>query len=270
MNSMTNTNSASEQISFTSVTEVTGNQVSREQLTRMYTRYCFASGYCAGKEVLEVACGTGQGLGMLASKALKVTGGDCDPEIVSRACANYHDAIEIKQLDAQALPFSAESFDVVILFEAIYYLSRPDLFLEEARRVLKEDGILIIGTANRDCPGFNPSPYSRRYYSAHELHALLRQYGFRAQLYADCPLMAEKPVAKITLALKKGAVKFNLMPKSMKGKEKLKRIFYGKLKQLPSELHEDLDIKYTAPVAIDATGPNREHKVIFAVAQLTD
>lgn len=61
---------------YTSVTEITGCNVTSEQLQRMYARYRFASELCDDKEVLEVACGSGQGLGYLAKKAKRVVGGD--------------------------------------------------------------------------------------------------------------------------------------------------------------------------------------------------
>ncbi len=50
-------------IDYTTVTEVPGNQVTQEQLERMFHRYCFASNFAEGKDVLEVACGAGLGLG---------------------------------------------------------------------------------------------------------------------------------------------------------------------------------------------------------------
>ncbi|PKN02200.1 MAG: hypothetical protein CVU77_01900 [Elusimicrobia bacterium HGW-Elusimicrobia-1] len=51
---------------YTAVTEVTGYNVTSEQIQRMYTRYRFASEFCKDKDVLEVACGSGQWLGYLA------------------------------------------------------------------------------------------------------------------------------------------------------------------------------------------------------------
>ena len=47
---------------FHDLTETPGGQGSPEQLQRMFTRYRFAAGFCAGKDVVEIACGAGQGL----------------------------------------------------------------------------------------------------------------------------------------------------------------------------------------------------------------
>ena len=47
---------------FINVTEIDGQLISQEQLMRTCHRYHWAAQYCEGKDVLEVACGAGQGL----------------------------------------------------------------------------------------------------------------------------------------------------------------------------------------------------------------
>ena len=69
--------------SFETVTELPGAPVNGEQLQMLHTRYGWAGDFVEGKEVLEIACGSGIGLSYLAKKAKKVTGGDCDPKLVS-------------------------------------------------------------------------------------------------------------------------------------------------------------------------------------------
>jgi len=255
---------------FSTVTEITGYNVTSEQLQRMYTRYRFASEFCEGKDVLEVACGSGQGLGYLAKKAKRIVGGDCDEKIVRLASDYYKDTIEIRQLDAHDLPFNDKSFDVVILYEAIYYLSKPEKFVSEARRVLKDNGVLLICTANKDCPGFNPSPYSHKYFSAPELFELLKKNGFiDVAIYGDCPIITNTIKDKIISAIKKVAVSLHLIPKTMKGKELLKRVFMGKLIPLPPEIKDGM-AEYTPPVPITSYSPNRDFKVLFAVGNVLE
>lgn len=41
-------------------------------------------------------------------------------------------------------------FDVVVSFETIEHLERPEKFLEEVSRILKDDGLLIISTPVRE------------------------------------------------------------------------------------------------------------------------
>lgn len=125
---------------FTSVSELSGYRVTQEQITRMHTRYRFAADLCVGRDVLEVACGSGQGLGLLAKRAKSVVGGDFDPAIVALAQKHYGDRIPVKQMNAHAIPFADQSLDVVIMFEAIYYLQDPLRFFRECKRVLRRGG----------------------------------------------------------------------------------------------------------------------------------
>ena len=50
---------------FLIVTERGGEAVSQAQLERFHQRYLWAGSLSAGKDVLEMACGTGPGLGYL-------------------------------------------------------------------------------------------------------------------------------------------------------------------------------------------------------------
>jgi len=252
---------------YSTVTEVTGYNVTSEQLQRLYTRYRFAGEFCENKDVLEVACGSGQGLGYLAKKAKRVVGGDIDQKLLRMAAEYYRgrDKVELKALDAQRLPFADKSFDVIILYEAIYYLKEPADFIREAYRVLRSGGVLIICTANKDSPGFNPSPYSHKYFSLPELFALLRDHGFiKIESLADCQVRPKGAKDKLVSLVKKTAVRLHLVPKTMKGKEFLKRVFFGKLSALPAEVYDGMT-EYSAPVPVSWQSPNYEYKVVYAL-----
>lgn len=251
---------------FTTVTEITGHKVTREQIERMYTRYRFAADLCENKDVLEVACGSGQGLGLLAKKAKRVLAGDIEEDNLKFALRHYKDRrnVELKVLDAQQLALDDESFDMIILYEAIYYLAHPERFVQEAKRILRKGGILLICTANKDCPTFNPSPYSHRYFSVPELFGLMKENGFDGiTILGSCPEENKNVEDKFISLLKRGAVRLHLIPKTMKGKERLKRIFMGKLKPLPSEILETA-CSYQPPIALPVHAPNAECKVLFA------
>jgi len=252
---------------YSTVTEVAGDRASSAQLKRIFGRYYFASGFCAGKDVLEIACGTGQGIGLLARHAARVTGLDIDPELVRRARLAYANRANVDFVvgNAEELPFSDKSFDVLILFEAIYYLVRPESFAKEARRVLRDGGTVLVCTANKDLPDFNPSPYSHRYFNPPELRALFEGEGFFAELFGESPVR-DGLIPGATRNLKKLAVKLHLMPKTMRGKLLLKRIFMGRLVKVPSEIPEGARVPRPVPIASDS--PAKEHLVIHCVARL--
>lgn len=252
---------------YTTVTEIPGSKVSREQLARAYTRYRFASEFCKDKDVLEVACGPGLGLGYLAPGARKVVGGDCTENFLKLASKHYNGQIGILRLDAHALPFRDNSFDVVILYEAIYYLANPGEFVNECRRILRDDGVIIICTVNKDWDDFNPSPFSVTYFSVPELLELLNQHNFDVEFFGECPVCADSVSSKIISAIKRTAVTCHLMPKTMKGKEFLKRFFCGKLLTLGEEI-EDGIVEYSPPVSISCERSNSQYKILYAVARV--
>lgn len=259
---MTNTNPE-----YSEVTELAGSGISEEQLERMIHRYGWAAGFCHGKDVVEVACGSGQGLGLLGKVSRSLEAGDYSLPILEVARAHYGSRFPLAQLDAQALPYADASKDVVILFEALYYIPDATRFVRECRRVLRPGGRVLIATANKDLYDFNPSPLSHRYYGTTELVSLFREFGFETSLSGYMPVDAVSLRQRILRPVKKLAVALGLMPKSLKGKRFLKRFVFGKLVPMPAELEAPATIEAPTPIPGDA--PDRVHKVIYCCATLT-
>jgi ubiquinone/menaquinone biosynthesis C-methylase UbiE len=253
-------------MSYYEITEVPGLKATKEQIERLYHRYHFARKFAEGKDVLEVACGAGLGLGYLAKVAKSIVGGDIDEINVSIARRHFGEKIKIDIMDAHALPFENERFDLVLLYEAIYYLKEPYKFIQEAKRVLRKEGILIICTVNKDWEDFHPSPYTYKYFSVPELYEALRTEFREVKLYGAFKVENVGIKNKIISFIKRFAVKFHLIPSSLKARAYLKRIFMGKLIPLPNEIKEEMT-NYTEPVLIPVDKPNREFKIIYAVAK---
>ena len=132
--------------------------------------------------------------------------------------------------------------------------------------MLRNNGVLIICTVNKDWSGFKPSPYSHRYFSAPELFELLNQHGFsNIELFGECRIKTDTTKDKVIFAIKKTAVTLHLIPKTMKGKELLKRIFMGKLLPLTPEIQDGIS-EYTPPVRIPHDFPVHDFKVLYALA----
>jgi SAM-dependent methyltransferase len=231
----------------------------------LVTRYALARDHGDSKDVLEVACGSGIGLGMLARRARRVVGGDFTDSLLRIARRQYGVRIPLVRLDAQALPFARESFDVVLLYEAIYYLRRVERFLAEAQRVLRPEGALIVCTVNREWSDFNPSPFSSRYYSASELIGLFEARGFCCSILGGFPVGRSRGISLVVSLLKRTAVALRLIPKTMKGKQILKRFFLGRLTPLPAELTDSPNVTPETVTAIPQGQPANRFKVIYAV-----
>lgn len=175
-------------VDYLSVTELSGSYVSQEQIDRICNRYYWAGKYCINKDVLEVACGMGQGLGYLSKIAKSLNAGDYSKKILKIAQEHYGNRIALSQFDAQNMPYKNNSMDVRILFEAIYYLSSVEKFISECRRLLRDGGKVLIATANKNLYDFNPSPYSYKYYGVVELKELFIRQGFAVEFYGNTPV----------------------------------------------------------------------------------
>jgi len=150
-------------------------------------RYRWAATVVAGREVLDAGCGVGYGTEMLAEAgASRVVGLDVSPEAVEDAVFRAGAIGQFEVGDLERMPFSPGSFDVVVCFEAIEHVNRRELALDELRRVLRRDGLLILSSPNRHVylPG---NPYHVHEYTPSELHAALTQRFRHVALYRQHP-----------------------------------------------------------------------------------
>ena len=70
-------------------------------------------------------------------------------EVAEEVCRQFAIPLFMLNMETHEMPFQDESFDVVVLGEVIeHFTSDPVGSLEKARRVLKEDGMLIVTTPN--------------------------------------------------------------------------------------------------------------------------
>lgn len=100
-----------------------------------------------GKDVLELAAGTGMIARNIADAARRVLATDFSPQMIAEAKRRARGAnVEFDVCDARRLPFPDGSFDVVIVANALHVMPRPEEALSEAARVLRPEGLLIAPT----------------------------------------------------------------------------------------------------------------------------
>jgi len=252
---------------YTTVTETWGLAASPEQLAMQYFRYRMAADLSAGREVLEIGCGSGMGLPYMGEKARHVVGGDYTMGLL-REGRKQLPAADLVRMDAQHLPFRDASLDVVLMLEMIYYVPDQNAALAECRRVLRPDGDLMICVPNPDRPDFNPSPFSTRYPNGAALKALLARHGFDAKVYGSFPVEAASTRDRILEPVRHFAVRHHLIPSSMRMKALVKRAMYGRLPKLGA-VHDGMGT-YSAPVELDPmSGPLRSFKNLYAVGKVS-
>lgn len=94
-------------------------------------------------KILEVACGPG----ILTEKIISKTedknviyhGIDYSPKMIN-LCKGKIEKVTFKIADATKLPYENESFDTVIIANALHIVPNPTAILKEINRVLKDDG----------------------------------------------------------------------------------------------------------------------------------
>ncbi len=102
-------------------------------------------------DLLDVGCGQGRLLKLLASRAQRVVGVDIDPQARRLARADLLLAglpnCSLRQGDMYSLPFEDGEFDTVILDDVLAEADRPAAAIQEAKRLLSSGGRMLLLTS---------------------------------------------------------------------------------------------------------------------------
>ena len=113
-------------------------------------RYRFAERYVKGKKTIDLGSGAGYGTHSLSKFAENVLGVDSSEEAVAYAARRYNAPnLRYEVGDVTNLPYPDESFEAAVCFEVIEYLQRPEALVEEALRLLREDGVFVVSTPDK-------------------------------------------------------------------------------------------------------------------------
>lgn len=96
------------------------------------------------KEVLEIATGPGLLAKHVAEASKKMIATDYSEGMIREAIkGKYSEKLKFEVADATSLPYQDNSFDVILIANALHVMPEPKKALSEIDRVLREDGILI-------------------------------------------------------------------------------------------------------------------------------
>lgn len=140
-----------------------------------------------GYRVLDVGCGNGSLIDAMTKKAnIDAYGLDISPKMIEESNTRY-DNIDFRVSSTENLPFSEDFFDIVIICCVLHHLYNPDAFFTQAYRVLKPDGVLIVGEPWNPFPikqllDYVVSPLLRagdnKTFTRKRLHKLFVENGF--------------------------------------------------------------------------------------------
>jgi ubiquinone/menaquinone biosynthesis C-methylase UbiE len=148
-----------------------------------YHRYEFALHLIdfSKKVVLDIACGEGYGANILAARAEKVYGVDISEEAIDSAKKIYADErMEFLLGSVTNIPIPDRSIDIVVSFETIEHHDKHLEMMTEVKRVLKDNGVLVISTPDKGyyekhLPQLKNEFHVKELYK-HEFESLLRKY----------------------------------------------------------------------------------------------
>ena len=103
------------------------------------------------KIILDVGGGMGRlSLSLADSGQNRIVLTDISTDMLKlvQSDAGNNGRVEVVNADAHSLPYSDGFFDIVVGLDLVCHLARPEMALSEFRRVLKNDGTLILDSTN--------------------------------------------------------------------------------------------------------------------------
>jgi ubiquinone/menaquinone biosynthesis C-methylase UbiE len=114
---------------------------------------CEAVDLRSGEQVLDVACGNGNAALAAARRFAQVTGVDYVPALLARAGARAAAdglPLDLREGDAEALPFPDEAFDVVLSTFGVMFTPDQERAARELLRVCRQGGRIALANWTPD------------------------------------------------------------------------------------------------------------------------
>ncbi|HEX2925703.1 MAG TPA: methyltransferase domain-containing protein [Ruminiclostridium sp.] len=165
---------------------------------KIVERYIFAAGFISKDSiVLEAPCGFGYGAAYLSKKCRHVEALDiAEDNIIFSRQAYRQSNINWKTGDVTALPYADNVFDTYISFEVFEHIPADIVIrhIEEAYRVIRKGGRLIISTPNGEMRKNVHNPFHTKEYNYMEFKSVLLKVFDTVEFYSMVGLSIEKGI----------------------------------------------------------------------------
>lgn len=147
---------------------------------RLLKAYYLSLDHISGK-VLEVGCGEGRGIELLAPKASSYSGIDKILAVIEKLQSKYSEGHFRQMIIPPFEGIKDNYYDVVVSFQVIEHINNDLEYLKEIYRVLKPGGKALITTPNIKM-SLSRNPWHIREYTARELSQLAHQVFSKVEM----------------------------------------------------------------------------------------
>lgn len=138
--------------------------------------------------VVDIGCGNGYGLDVLAPSCKQVTGVDYDAAALKAAQARNTGEVQLLDMDKTRLStaFKAQTFHAACAFEVLEHVAQPQAVLDDIFNILKPGGVLLCSIPNPKFErthddGTPLNPYHHHLFEQADFAAMLKQAGFEVE-----------------------------------------------------------------------------------------
>lgn len=162
-------------------TEIASDKIPSDNVIhqRLLSAYHFAKPFVQGK-LLELGCGEGRGVELLAPLAASYIGIDKIKAVIDDLQHKYP---QYQFMDGvfPPFPFEDDTFDSIVTFQVIEHVKKDEEFIKEIHRVLKPGGTALITTPNIKMT-LSRNPWHEREYTADQLETLCMKYFSQVEM----------------------------------------------------------------------------------------
>lgn len=159
------------------------------------------------RRLLDIGCGAGRILELLAPRADSAIGVDLSPAMLGVARAQIEKAglrnVQWRQGDIYALPVEGETIDLAVVHQVLHYLDNPARALREAARVLAPGGRLIVVDFAPHTQEILREKHAHRRlgFSTEEIAGYLAQADLELLFHRDLAPVDDPRAEKLTVSL---------------------------------------------------------------------
>lgn len=162
-------------------TEIASDKIPSDNVIhqRLLAAYYHAKTFIQG-DLLELGCGEGRGVELLAPLADSYVGIDKIAGVITNLEKKYP-AYKFMSGVFPPFPFENNSFDTIITFQVIEHVKEDENFIAEIYRVLKPGGRALITTPNIKMT-LSRNPWHQREYTGDELKTICAKYFSKVEM----------------------------------------------------------------------------------------